>query len=138
MHEIAKFCKKNDIFLIHFSSDYIFNISKKSQKPIVENYKKSPINYYGKTKLDGEKKIINSGCKYIIIRLSWTYSRYGQNFLKFFIKNMNKKKKINIVNDQFGSPTNLDYVVIILIKLIRKLLNQIKKNLQLLTILTTD
>ena len=88
---LANFCKNRNIFLIHFSSDYIF--SSKIKKPIIEDAITNPINFYGKTKLIGEKKIINSNCKYLIFRLSWTYSIFGNNFLKTITKKLNKKKK---------------------------------------------
>ena len=87
--------------MIHFSTDYIYNRPKK-YGPINENSKKIPINYYGKTKLDGEKKIIESKCDYIILRISWTYSIFGNNFVKFIIKNLKEKKIFKLLM------TNLD------------------------------
>ena len=121
LEKLAKYCKKNNIFLIHFSSDYIFN--SKVKKPITENAKTNPINYYGKSKLHGEKKIVNSNCKYLILRLSWTYSIFGNNFVKTIIKNLNKRKKIKIVSDQFGTPTNLEFVSNIILKFIKLILS---------------
>ena len=107
MH-LAKFCEQNDKLLIHFSTDYIF--SKKKKLPILENEKTNPINFYGLTKLNGERAIINSKCNFLIFRLSWTYSKYGTNFLKTMIKLLKNNKKINVVGDQVGCPTNLDFV----------------------------
>lgn len=125
LEKLAKFCKDNNIFLIHFSTDYIFN--SKFKKPINENTKKNPINYYGKSKLYGEKKIVDADCKYLIFRLSWTYSIFGNNFVKTIIKNLNKRKKIKIVSDQFGTPTNLEFVSVILVKFIKLIfLNKIE------------
>lgn len=126
--KIAKYCGEKKIFLIHFSTDYIYNRPKK-YGPINENSKKIPINYYGKTKLDGEKKIIESKCDYIILRISWTYSIFGNNFVKFIIKNLKEKNNIQVVNDQFGCPTNLDILGTFIYILINKVFHKkIKKS----------
>lgn len=98
---LAKICFKTKSLLIHFSTDFVFEGKKNS--PYKENFKKVPINYYGKTKLLGEQAIKNSNCNYIIIRTSWLFSEYGNNFLKKIIHN--KKKIIKVVDDQIGNPT---------------------------------
>lgn len=102
---LAKIVKNYHSKLIHISTDYVFS------GKLNKNYKESdipkPINVYGKTKLAGEKaikKIMKKNS--IIIRSSWIYSEFGKNFLKTIIKAATKKREINIVNDQFGSPTN--------------------------------
>ena len=77
---ISYACKKYNCKLIHISTDYVFN--GKLVGEYVENDSTDPLSYYGKTKLDGEKAIIKSGCRYIIIRTSWVFSEYGKNFLK--------------------------------------------------------
>lgn len=107
LKKLAHYCKKNKVFLIHFSTDYIFSGKKKN---FLEKDKHAPINYYGYTKSMGEKKIISSKCKYLILRISWTYSKYGNNFLKTICKNLNRNKKMKIVNDQLGCPTSLKMV----------------------------
>jgi dTDP-4-dehydrorhamnose reductase len=114
---LADFCRRNKIFLIHFSSDYIFD--SKIKKPLLENSIPKPINYYGKTKLLGEKKIIHSKCKYFIFRLSWTYSIFGNNFLKSITRKLNNKNKIKVISDQLGCPTNLEFVSEIMIEFIK-------------------
>ena len=91
-----------DCWLIHFSTDYVFD--GKSSVPYKEDDKTNPIGVYGKTKLDGEFSIINSGCKYLIIRTSWIFSEYGNNFLKTML-NLSNKKNIKVVSDQYGCPT---------------------------------
>jgi dTDP-4-dehydrorhamnose reductase len=90
--------------LIHISTDYVFD--GKKVLPYSENDKTNPMTIYGKTKLDGEKsikRILNYNS--IIIRTSWLYSEYGKNFLNSIIKLGNSKNKLNVVCDQFGSPT---------------------------------
>ena len=87
---LAKVCKVHKIFLIHISTDYVFNGKKKNYK---ENSNTDPINFYGTSKLMGEKNIKKVNCKFLIIRTSWVFSKYGKNFLKTIKKLIQKKKK---------------------------------------------
>lgn len=89
--------------IIHISSDYIFDGSKKS--PYVEDDEPNPINEYGLSKLKGENALKNSGASYIILRTSWLYGKNGKNFVNTILKLADSRKKIEVVNDQFGSPT---------------------------------
>lgn len=89
--------------LIHISTDYVH--SGLSFMPVTEDRPAFPHSIYGKTKVEGEKNIIDSGCKYLIIRTAWLYSEYGNNFVKTMLKLMEEKDEINVVNDQIGSPT---------------------------------
>ena len=101
---IAKYCKKNDITLFHYSTDYIFDGTKNGEYST--NDIPNPVNFYGTSKLMGEQEIIKSGCKYYILRISWVYSQYGKNFLQTIIKLIQDRDEIQIVNDQIGSPTS--------------------------------
>jgi dTDP-4-dehydrorhamnose reductase len=114
---LAKIANNFHSKLIHISTDYVFS------GKLNKNYKESdiakPINVYGKTKLAGEKaikKIMKKNS--IIIRSSWIYSEFGKNFLKTIIKIATKKREINIVNDQFGSPTNANDLAVAILKVI--------------------
>lgn len=89
--------------LIHFSTDYVFD--GKSSIPYKEKDATNPKSNYGKTKLLGEKEIIKSDVDSIIIRTSWLYSRYGNNFVKKMLNLSKNNKIISVVNDQKGSPT---------------------------------
>ena len=89
--------------LIHISTDYVFD--GKKNKPYLENDFTSPKAFYGKSKLEGEKWIMNSNIDAIIIRTSWLYSSYGKNFVKTILKKKKKKTNISVVSDQFGTPT---------------------------------
>jgi len=95
--------KKLDIPLIHISTDYVFNGEK--QEGYDEDDKKDPINYYGKTKSEGEDIIINNLDKYYIIRTSWLFGKNGKNFVETMLKLFKEKEEIKVVNDQIGSPT---------------------------------
>ncbi len=100
---LAKWTKKNDSKLIHISTDYIFGDN--YIKPIKENSKANPLNVYGKTKLLGEISCKLHNSQSIILRTSWLFSSYGNNFLKKIIEYSNQNKPIKVVNDQFGTPT---------------------------------
>lgn len=100
---LAESCKERDGFLIHISTDYVFDGTKNT--PYTETDKTKPLGVYGETKLRGENAIINSGCEYVIIRTSWLYSSFGNNFLKTMQKLTAEKESINVVFDQVGTPT---------------------------------
>jgi len=95
--------KNKNIPLIHISTDYVFD--GKNHKPYKETNPTSPQSIYGKTKLDGELAILDYK-KAVIIRTSWLYSIFGNNFVKTIIKIATKNDQIKVVSDQIGSPTN--------------------------------
>lgn len=100
---LAQTCKKNKCTLIHISTDFVFD--GKHLHPYNEDDKENPINVYGLTKLNGEKEIAKTLKEHIIIRTSWLYSEFGNNFLKTIIRLSEEKESINIVIDQVGTPT---------------------------------
>ena len=100
---LAKLSKQFNIFLFHISTDYVFDGM--NYKPYLETDKTNPCSVYGKTKLLGEKEILSSGANAIIIRTSWLYSSFGNNFVKSIIKYTREKGKLNVVYDQIGTPT---------------------------------
>ena len=100
---LAQVAKQRNVFLIHISTDYVFDGSQNI--PYTENVKTAPLGVYGATKLKGEQAIINAGCNYFIFRTSWLYSVYGNNFVKTMIRLTTEKDKINVVFDQVGTPT---------------------------------
>jgi dTDP-4-dehydrorhamnose reductase len=102
--KIAEIAKSDNIKLIHISTDFVFDGLK--HKPYFESDASSPLNIYGKTKLDGENAIL-SIMKFnaIIIRTSWVYSEYGNNFVATIIKLTQNNNNLNIVSDQIGTPT---------------------------------
>ena len=114
---IAKWCNVNNCKLLHISTDYVYNGN--SKLPYIEKDQTDPLNNYGKTKLLGDMACLNSNPFSIIIRTSWLYSSFGNNFLTKMINLMQKSCEINVVNDQFGSPTyagDLANAILFLIK----------------------
>jgi dTDP-4-dehydrorhamnose reductase len=100
---IAKQCHQFNTKLIHISTDYVFN--GKGTEPYKPGDKTDPVNYYGYTKWLGEQLALNNNPDTIVIRTSWVYSSYGNNFVKTMLRLMKERKEINVVSDQFGSPT---------------------------------
>ncbi len=103
VENLAFVAKEFDVTLFHISTDYVF--SGKNSIPYIEEDEACPIGVYGKTKRQGEEAILQSGCKYIIIRTSWLYSEFGKNFLKTMLQLTSTKPEIKVVSDQVGTPT---------------------------------
>jgi len=103
VQNIAEICLLVDAVFIHLSTDYVFD--GEATQPYVESSKTNPLGTYGKTKLLGEKAIVHSGCRYIILRTSWVYSEYGNNFFKTMLRIGALNDSVRVVNDEFGCPT---------------------------------
>ena len=102
--QLATVANRQKAKLIYLSTDYVFD--GESDKPYVEKDEANPINIYGKTKLAGEdsiQKIMPTDA--IIIRTSWVYSEFGNNFVKTMLRLSKERDEINVVSDQIGSPT---------------------------------
>lgn len=103
--EIASIANKKNMKFIHISTNYVFD-GKKNQ-PYLETDKALPLNEYGKSKLAGENAVLSlMKSNALILRTSWLYSEFGDNFVKTILNHTKKNKSISIVGDQYGSPTN--------------------------------
>ena len=100
---LAMLCKKYNSFLIHVSTDYVFDGM--SCIPYKESDITNAVSSYGKSKLDGELEVIENTNQAIIIRTSWLYSTVGSNFMKTMIRLGKEKEQLNVVFDQVGTPT---------------------------------
>ena len=101
---IAKECNKYNSVLVHYSTDYVFN--GRGFMPYTEESLTDPINLYGQTKLDGEKLALLHNPKTIVVRTSWVYSEFGNNFVKTISKLAKERDTLSIVADQIGTPTS--------------------------------
>jgi dTDP-4-dehydrorhamnose reductase len=100
---LAEEAKRLGALLVHYSTDYVFDGTK--TEPYTEEDAPNPINIYGRSKLEGEQAIAQSGCRHIILRTSWIYTSRGRNFLLTILRLASKKPELSIVNDQIGAPT---------------------------------
>lgn len=101
---LAQISKEQNIKLIHISTDYVFDGT--NHKPYTEQDRVNPNSVYGKTKLDGEKAMIEiNPANSIIIRTSWVYSSYGVNFVKTMLRLGKEKEELGVIFDQVGTPT---------------------------------
>ena len=103
---LAEEAKRIGAWLIHFSTDYVFDGS--GDKPWLETDATGPLSVYGVTKLAGEQAIIASACKHLIFRTSWVYGARGNNFAKTMLKLAQERDSLKVVNDQMGAPTGAD------------------------------
>ncbi|QQX77605.1 MULTISPECIES: dTDP-4-dehydrorhamnose reductase [Aequorivita] len=113
---LASTCNKNDVVLLHVSTDYVFDGKKKS--PYLETDATNPINVYGASKLEGEQYIQKITEKHFILRTSWLYSQYGHNFLKTILKYAEAGKTLTITTEQTGTPTNANDLAKALLQII--------------------
>ena len=122
----AQIAKDKNIKLIHISTDYVFDGT--NHKPYLETDTPNPQSVYGKTKLDGELAIqaVNPANS-IIIRTSWVYSKFGNNFVKTMLRLAETKDEISVVADQIGSPTNAADLAKAILVIIPQIKNEFPK-----------
>ncbi|MTI87917.1 MAG: dTDP-4-dehydrorhamnose reductase [Balneolaceae bacterium] len=112
---LAAVCASEQIKLVHYSTDYVFPGKLKDAKALPQGYpedhKVNPVNTYGESKLLGEKELQSSGCSYLLIRTSWLCGRDGHNFVDTMLRLGEQKRKLRVVNDQWGSPAFCENVV---------------------------
>ncbi|MDP2399077.1 MAG: dTDP-4-dehydrorhamnose reductase [Burkholderiales bacterium] len=100
---MAEEARRSGALLVHYSTDYVFDGSKAGA--YLENDTPNPVNVYGRSKLEGERNIAVSGCRHLILRTSWTYGAQGTNFLRTMLRLARLHAELEVVTDQFGSPT---------------------------------
>ncbi len=100
---IAQGAKKHGALLVHYSTDYVF--SGDASQAYQPTDTPSPKSVYGASKLAGERALIDSQCHYLIFRTAWVYGRYGKNFLNTMLSLAKNKDTLNVVSDQWGTPT---------------------------------
>jgi dTDP-4-dehydrorhamnose reductase len=100
---VAELCMKHGIQSVYFSTDYVFDGTKKI--PYKENDRPNPISVYGVTKLMGEQEVLEKNPSSLIIRAQWLYGKGGENFITKVVKATKQSGSLRVVNDQIGSPT---------------------------------
>jgi len=100
---LAKAAEKHNAKFMYISTDYVFN--GQGEKPFTEEDLPSPIGYYGLTKYEGEKVVQELLEKWFIVRISWVFGINGNNFIRTMLKLSETRDELNVVGDQFGSPT---------------------------------
>lgn len=112
---MAQACKLANLPFIHISTDYVFY---KGSGPHAENDETSSLSIYGQSKLEGENLILQEHNKAIIIRTSWLFGRYGNNFVKTMLRLSKSKDNVSVVCDQYGSPTPAHALALAIVKMI--------------------
>jgi dTDP-4-dehydrorhamnose reductase len=108
VEKIARYCSSNNKICIHFSTDYVFDGEKKS--PYKETDDTNPKSVYGKSKLQGDKFLLEHNCAAIIFRIGWVYSHGGKNFMLTMKRLLRERKEVLVVADQVGCPTFAPHV----------------------------
>ena len=117
--ELAHICREHQTKLIHISTDYVYDDS--STIPLTEQSRLAPINIYGLSKLKGEELATRENSSTLIIRTSWVYSSFGNNFVKTMLRLFKEKSEINVINDQLGSPTYAADLAGVIMEFVKKM-----------------
>ena len=116
---LAEEAARLGVWLIHYSTDYVFDGS--GSRPWVETDVPAPLSVYGRTKLEGEQLIQQSGAQHLILRTSWVYAARGGNFAKTMLRLAQERERLTVIDDQWGAPTGADLLADVTAHAIRHL-----------------
>lgn len=116
-YNVSAVCNEYNVTLLHVSTDFVFDGT--AHAPYTETSATNPLSVYGKTKLEGEQAIEKNGGKYFILRTSWVYSEFGNNFYKTMLRIGTPGATVRVVKDQTGTPTNANSLAEALISIIK-------------------
>lgn len=105
---LAQEARKLNALLVHYSTDYVFDGG--GNRPWREGDATGPLSVYGRTKLEGEQAITQSGCRHLVFRTSWVYAARGGNFAKTMLRLAKERDNLSVINDQTGAPTGADLI----------------------------
>ncbi|MBN2287435.1 MAG: dTDP-4-dehydrorhamnose reductase [Tissierellales bacterium] len=114
---VAEACKEIDAKMVYISTDYVFDGG--GDKPFEVTDKPNPINYYGKTKYEGELEVQKALDKYFVVRISWVFGSNGNNFVKTMLRLGKERDEISVVVDQIGSPTYTPDLAKLLVEMVK-------------------
>ena len=114
---LGELAKVSDAKVIHISTDFVFDGTK--ERPYLETDTPNPISTYGRTKLAGEELLVETGCKFCIIRVQWTYGSGGKNFVTKLVDAARTGKGLKVVSDQVGSPTATTQVASVICQILK-------------------
>ena len=117
VENLAEACNNTSTKLIHVSTDFVFDGT--SSIPYTENDETNPLSVYGKTKLDGETAVQNVLKEFFILRTSWLYSEYANNFMKTMLRLGTERSELGIISDQIGSPTYAKDLARVMVEIIK-------------------
>jgi dTDP-4-dehydrorhamnose reductase len=117
---VAASCSELGIPIIHISTDYVFDGRKAS--PYVEEDTTSPVNAYGRSKLDGERRVAAACRRHVIVRTAWLYSPFGHNFVATMLRLAGARPEIGVVDDQHGNPTYAPHLAHAVLEIARRVL----------------
>ena len=115
---IAQEAAKLGAWLVHYSTDYVFDGS--GSRPWVETDTPAPLSCYGRTKLEGEQRIQQSGSQHVILRTSWVYAARGGNFAKTMLRLAAERERLTVIDDQIGAPTGADLLADLTAQMVRQ------------------
>lgn len=118
---LAKAAAQVGAWLVHYSTDYVFDGSGTHARQEGEGV--GPLSVYGQTKHEGEQAIVASGCKYLIFRTSWVYAARGGNFAKTMLRLAQERDTLTVINDQHGAPTGADLIADVTAHAMRRVLD---------------
>jgi dTDP-4-dehydrorhamnose reductase len=116
---LAKEAQALDAWLVHYSTDYVFNGS--GTRPWVETDATAPLNVYGQTKLEGERLIQAHCTRHLILRTSWVYAAHGSNFAKTMLKLAQERDRLTVIDDQCGAPTGAELLATVTAAVLRQI-----------------
>lgn len=116
---LARLSNKYAALFIHISTDYVF--SGEAAEPYKEDHAVNPVNLYGASKLKGEELALQNNAGSIIIRTSWVYAPFGNNFVRTVLRLMKERTQLNVVSDQQGCPTYAPDLADVILKIVTKL-----------------
>ncbi len=116
--ELGKLVNRKNKYLVHISTDFVFGDTLK--RPLREDDPPHPLGVYGRTKLEGERLLDDTGCRHAIMRVQWTYGKHGENFITKILSLAKKLDKLKVVDDQLGAPTHTVDMARAIMALLRK------------------